>query len=161
MSHIYRCIPINMIMISYWDVFPCSLVKVYAWSDFFIGTAEDPSLRFFAMNHGKDQILGNVFGGDFFGFLPTESLTVSALSGLSARSGIFCLLLEVVYWPSGLKFMYPMKNLAFLGIIVKVKLPAKFCMHSFEWFCLQIDCDTKYFFHSCPRHCDRGLIKFL
>ena len=28
---------------------------------------------------------------------------------------------------------------------------------SFEWFCLQIKKDAKYFFLSCPRHCDRGL----
>ena len=29
---------------------------------------------------------------------------------------------------------------------------------SFEWFCFQISCDTKYSFHSCPRYCDQGLI---
>ena len=29
---------------------------------------------------------------------------------------------------------------------------------SFEWFCLQISSNTKYFFLFCPRHCDRGLI---
>ena len=28
----------------------------------------------------------------------------------------------------------------------------------FEWFCLQISSDAKYFFLSCPRHCDQGLI---
>ena len=28
---------------------------------------------------------------------------------------------------------------------------------SFEWFCLQVSNDAKYFFPSCPRHCDRGL----
>ena len=30
--------------------------------------------------------------------------------------------------------------------------------HSFEWFCLEISSDAKYFFLFCPRHCDRGLI---
>ena len=29
---------------------------------------------------------------------------------------------------------------------------------SFEWFCLQINSDTQYFFLSCSRHCDWGLI---
>ena len=29
---------------------------------------------------------------------------------------------------------------------------------NFEWFCLQINSDTKYFFLSCPRHCDQGLL---
>ena len=77
---------------------------------------------------------------------------------LSARSGIFYLLFESVYWPCGLKFVYPTINLAFLGIIVKVKLPEKFCWHIFEWFCAQINSNPRCFFLSCPRHCDRGLI---
>ena len=38
-----------------------------------------------------------------------------------ARSGNFCLLVEVVYWPYDLKSVYPTINLAFLGIIVKLK----------------------------------------
>ena len=29
---------------------------------------------------------------------------------------------------------------------------------SFQWFCLQISSDAKYFFLSCPRHCNQGLI---
>ena len=29
---------------------------------------------------------------------------------------------------------------------------------SFEWFCLQISSNAKYFFLSCSRHCDWGLI---
>ena len=43
-----------------------------------------------------------------------------------------------------MSFEYPTINLAFLGIILKVKLLAKFCLHSFEWFWLQIS-DAKYF----------------
>ena len=34
----------------------------------------------------------------------------TSYSQLLARSGIFCLLVEVVYWPCGLKFEYPMIN---------------------------------------------------
>ena len=30
-----------------------------------MGTAEDPSLRFFTTMHVKDQVLGNVFGETF------------------------------------------------------------------------------------------------
>ena len=30
--------------------------------------------------------------------------------------------------------------------------------NSFEWFCLLIRNDIRYFFLSCPRHCDQGLI---
>ena len=61
---------------------------------------------------------------DIFRLLPTESLTASTLSRHLARSGIFCLLVEVVCWPCGLKFFY---------------------FHSFEWFCLQISSDTNIF----------------
>ena len=68
----------------------------------------------------------------------------TSYSQLHARSRIFYLLVEVVYWPCGLKFVYTTINFAFLGIIVKVKLSAKFFLHSFEWFCLQISSDTKY-----------------
>ena len=117
---------------------------VYVCSGFCIGTAEDSSLRFFTMIHVKDQVFGNVFRESFSGLFLWESLSASSLSGNFAASGIFYLLVEVVYWPCGLKFVYPIINLAFLGIIVK--LPAKFSLHSFEWFCLQISSDTKYFF---------------
>ena len=65
-------------------------------------------------------------------------------SPLAVRSRIFCLLGEVVYRPCGYKFVYPMMNFTFLGITVNVKLPVKFCLHSFEWFCLQISSDAKY-----------------
>ena len=34
-------------------------------SGFCMGAAEDPSLRFFATMHVKDQVLVNIFGGTF------------------------------------------------------------------------------------------------
>ena len=71
------------------------------------------------------------------------NIVKTSCSQLPARFGIFCLLVEIIYWPCSLKFVYPMINLAFLGIIVKVKLTAKFCYPRFEWFCLQIS-DTKF-----------------
>ena len=40
-------------------------------------TAEDPSLRFFAMMHVKDQVLGNVFGGTFSDSFPISASTLS------------------------------------------------------------------------------------
>ena len=74
---------------------------------------------------------------------------------LPSRSAIFCLLIEVVYWSCGLKLVYPTINLAFfLRIIVKVKFLSKFCLHNFDWFCLQISSDAKSF----SRHRDRGLL---
>ena len=64
---------------------------------------------------------------------------------LPVRSGIVWLLVEVVYWLRVVKPVYPTINLVFLELIVKVKVSAKFCLHSFKWFCLQIS-DAKYFF---------------
>ena len=135
-------------------------MSVYAWSGFCMGSAKNPSLSFFATMHVKDQVLGNVFGRTFSdSFRQNHHIHIvrTSCSQLPARSGIFCHLVGVVYWLNGLKFAYPMINLAFMGIIVKVKLAAKFCLHSFKWFCYQIS-DAKYFVLSCPRRCDRGLI---
>ena len=95
---------------------------------------------------------------NFFGLLPIESLTASTLSGHLAvnfldMSGIFCLLYEGFF----LQTMW-LEICVLLRIVVKVKFPAKFCLHSFEWFCLQISSDVRYFFLSCRRNCDQGLI---
>ena len=66
----------------------------------------------------------------------------TSCSQLTASSGIFCLL---VYRLCDLKMVFWTINLAFLVIIVKVKLVAKFCWQRFKWFCLQISSDAKYF----------------
>ena len=62
---------------------------------------------------------------DFFRLLLTEECLIHIIriscSQLPARSGIFCHLVEVVYGPCGLKFMYAMINLFFGGIIFKLK----------------------------------------
>jgi len=73
-------------------------------------------------------------------------------SQLPARFGWICLLVDVVDWSCGFKFVNPTINLAFLGIIVEVELPAIFGLHRFEWFRLQISSDAKYFLLFCPRH---------
>ena len=70
----------------------------------------------------------------------------ASCSQLPVRSGIFFIHEEVVYRPCGLKFVYPTINLAYMRIILKAKLPVKFCFHSFEWFCRQVS-DPKYFPH--------------
>ena len=46
-----------------------------------------------------------------------------SLCQLPAKSGLVCLLNELLYWPCGLKFVYPTINFTLLRIIVKVKLP--------------------------------------
>ena len=79
---------------------------------------------------------------DFFGHLLIESLTASKMSWHLAVNFMFDLgfsafFVEVVFKPCRLKFVYPTINLAFLGIFIKVKLPAKFCLHSFEWVVTQ------------------------
>ena len=72
-------------------------------------------------------------------------------SQLPARSGIFCLLVEVVYWPCGLI------NLFFSGDNCHVKLPAKFLAQF--WMIVSPNKSwRKIVFLSCPRHSDRGLV---
>ena len=112
------------------NVFPYQLVWIYVWSGFCMGKAEHSSLRFFATMHMKDQVLGNIFRGTFLdSFWQNLSLHPHCQNILlSTSSGIFWLFVEIVYWLCGLKFVYLMVNLAFLGIIVKVKLPVKFCL---------------------------------
>ena len=82
----------------------------------------------------------------------------TSCSQLRAGSVIFCLLVEVVYWPCCLKFVYPRINLTFMGLILKSKLPVKFWLDNFEWFYFEISSEAKYFFLSCLRYCDWGLI---
>ena len=94
---------------------------------------------------------------------------------LPARSRIFFLLLGLVYWPCGLRSVFPTINSSLLEIIVKVKLAVKFCLHSFEfifkkiktfrltkgtqfWMILSPKKWRKIFFLSCLRHCNRRLI---
>ena len=110
--------------------------------------------------HMKDQVLGNVLGAGLFR-TPSDRISYrihivrTSCSQLSARYGMFCFLVEAVYWPCGLKFLYPTINLAFLELIVKVKLPVKFCLHRFEWFSPKI---SFLFFLSRQKHCDQRLI---
>lgn len=70
----------------------------------------------------KTQFLGMSFDG-LFQILLIISHCIYIhrpfFSQLLARSGIFCLLIEFVYyWSCGLKFIYLKINLAFLGTIV-------------------------------------------
>ena len=122
---------------------------VYAWSGFCMDRAEDSFSRFFPTMIMKTKSLGRSSKGLF----RTHSDRIShhilifrtICWQLLARAEIFYLLFEVVYLPSRFKFVYPAINLVFLGIIVKVKLPVKFCLRSCELFCLQISSDEKYF----------------
>ena len=75
-----------------------------------------------------ERLRKDFFGGTSDGISHHIHIVGTSCSQLPARSGIFCPLVEVVYWPSRLKFVYPTINLAFLGIIVNVKLHVKFCL---------------------------------
>ena len=100
----------------------------------------------------KDQILGDVFGGTPFDSISHLIHFVrTSCNQLPERYAIFCLLVEVVYWPSGLKFMYPTINLAFLWIIIKLNFQWKFACTVLKNWC-------KIVFFSCSRHCDPELV---
>ena len=79
--------------------------------------------------HMKDQVIRSVFGGTFW--TPSDRIPhyihiVRTYCQPLARSGIFFLLVELVYWLSGLKFRYPTINLAFLRIIDQLDFPRNF-----------------------------------
>ena len=74
-----------------------------------MGTAEDPTLRFFAMIHVKNQVLGDVFRGTFSDSFRQDCILIvrTSCGQLNARSGIFGLL-----W---LEICAPNDKFAFLG----------------------------------------------
>ena len=142
------------------NLFRCQLAWVYAWSGFCMGTAEDSSLRFFVTMHIK--VLGNIFGGTFSGSfqqnLSPHPHCQDIWQSTSCQIWDFlpsCWDYLLTRW---LEICVSNGKFGFLRIIVKVKLPAKFCLHSFQWFCVYISSDTKYSFLSCPRHFDQELM---
>ena len=115
----------------------------------------------YPLEYVKEQVLGIIFGVTFSDSI-RQNLSLhphckDILQSTSCEILVFSILVEVVYWPCSLKFVYPTINLAFLEIIVKLNFLWNFA-RSFEWFCLQISSDAKYFFLSFSRHCDRRTI---
>ena len=111
--------------------------------------------------HVKDQVLGNVIGGTFSDSQQNlsphphyQDILQSTFNQIwdFLPSCWGCLL---TLW---LKTCVPNNNFGFSGDNCYIKLPVKFCLHSFEWYSLQIIRDAEYFFFSCPRHCDWELI---
>ena len=98
----------------------------------------------------------------FFRLLPTESLTTSILSGHLAINFLPDLRFSAsslrLFIDSVTKDCVLNDKFGFSGDIVIVKLPAKICLHSTEWFFSPNKFWRKIFFLSCPRHSDRGLI---
>ena len=123
-------------MIYYYET-QCRMVWIYAWFGFCMCIAEYPSLRFMALQwcKWKTKFLGESVEGLFRNssnkISPCIHIVRTSRRRLFARSEIFCLLVEVVYWPCGSKFVYQTMNLAFLWKIVKVKYGTKFCLHSY------------------------------
>ena len=113
-------------------------------------------------NHIPSEKSTKFLGTSSEGFFPTPFYRISHRIHIirnifqltSYQISDVLLLFEVVYWLCSLKFVYPTINLFFRGDNSEIKLPANFCLYSFELFCLQIS-DAKYFFLSCPRHCDQ------
>ena len=131
--------PVNMIMIYHWNK------KLHvSWSEFiFVLDSVWVQIKILLQDSlqrctWKTKFLGTPSEGLFW--TPSDRISHSihivrtSCSQLPTDLGFYCLLVKVFYWPYGLKFVYPTINLVFLGITVKVKLAAKFCLHSFEWF---------------------------
>ena len=115
--------------------------------------------------HLKNPVLGNIFRGtssdSFRQNLSLHPYCQDILQSTSCHIRDFLPSYCGGLLTCGLKSVYPTINLPFLGIIVKVKLPAKFFLYNFEWFYLQMNSYAKSFFLSCPKHCDRGLTAFI
>ena len=94
----------------------------------------------------KDLVPGNVFGGTFSDSFCQRLLPHShyrdILQSSSCQIWDFLPSFVEVYWPGGMKFVYPTINLAYLGIIVKGKFSMKFSLRSFECFRLQISSEA-------------------
>ena len=103
---------------------------------------------------------GGIFLDSFWQNLPLHSHCQDNLQSTSCQIWSFlppcwdCLL---TLW---LEICAPNNKFGFSGDKCQVKLPIKFCLHGFEWFCLQMNSDTKYF-SPYPRYCDQGLIVFI
>ena len=121
-----------------------------------LGTAEDLSSRFFVTMHVEVQFLGNVFRGYFSNsslYSHSGHLAVKFLPDLEFSTILLRLFTDPVAWN-----LYSAKNLAFLGIIVKVKLLEKVCSHSLRMILSPNKLWRKIFFLSCPRYSDWWLI---
>ena len=95
----------------------------------------------------KDQVLGNDFEGTFSdSFRQNLSLNPHCQDSLQSTS---CPIWDFLpsFWGClrslWFEICVPNDKFGFSRIIVK--LPVKFCSRSFEWLCLQIRSDTKYF----------------
>ena len=97
----------------------------------------------------KDPALGCIFGWTFLDsfqhILSLYSDGQEFLHWASCQIWCFWLLAELVHRSCSSKFMYPLKNLAFQGMVVKVELTAKFCLYCFERFRLQVIRETIIF----------------
>ena len=116
------------------------ILYVYSWKSFFKNICKDAREKTGSWGH----LLKDFFQTPSDRISQGFHIVRTYCSQLPARSGIFCLLVEIIYWPCELKFLYPTIDFALNGISVKVKLPAKFFLHGFEWFCIQMDSDAKY-----------------
>ena len=111
----------------------CQLVWVFTLSESFMGTDEDPC---------QDSLQWSTW---------TERLThciqidKNSYTQLPSRSRCFWLLAEPVHWSCSSKYMCPLINFAFQGVVVEVELTAKFCLYCFEPFRLKIIRDTIIF----------------
>ena len=154
-SRLYPDIPLPDAPVIYTGAFP--ILTAWPGSICNIGTTEDPSLIFFTTMHEKTKSWERL-QRDFFGLLSTGishriHIVRTSCNQLPARSGssnvLFNFFFFFFYWPWRLEICVP---------------DYKFCLHNFDWFCLQKSSDEKcgvFFFLFCPWHCDRGLIALI
>ena len=116
-------------------ILPCQLVWIFTLSGSFIGTDEDTYQDSQQWSTWTERLISRLhLRMDFFGLFPTDKCSCTQFPD---RSRCFCLLAELVHWSCSSKFMYPLMNFVYQGMVVKVELTAKFCLYCFERFRLQ------------------------
>ena len=143
-------------------ILPCQMVRVFTLSGSFMGMKilNQNSLQWSTRIERTSSWLN--LWMDFFGLFPGDSLTAFRLTRVLVLSflpdlGVSAFLLSLFTDP--VKFMCPLINLAFQGMVVEVELPAKFSLYCFKRLRLQVIRDRiifliiyyKLFFPSFPK----------
>ena len=107
-------------------ILPCQLVWIFTLSGSFIGIDEDSCQDSQQWSTWTERPISRLhLRMDFFGLFLTDKCSCTQFPD---RPRCFCLLAELVHWSCSSKFMCPLMNFVYQGMVVKVELTAKFCL---------------------------------
>ena len=131
-------------------VLPCHFVGDFVWSGFCMGTPEGHSSRFCERMNEKDPILESVSGVTFLDFAQ-RNLSMCRHSLGILQSTFYHLLISVLLWwtlqcSCVFELLYPASNLELMGKVIEIKPYTASRLDSLQWFRLQIEGHTIFFF---------------